>query len=76
MSSNITLTVNELRDAAAWAEVHVRDIHGGDLPNADLKILRIPSAGAGLRTVILCEACDRVRVSNVNHRDVTDYESW
>jgi hypothetical protein len=76
MSSSITLTVRELRDAAAWAEVHVRDIHCGELLNADLKIFHVASAGIGSRTVILCEACDRIRVSNANHRDITDYECW
>ena len=76
MSSSITVTVRELRDAATWAETHVRVVHSGELPNADLRILNVPSAGIGARTIVLCEACDRVRVSNANHHDVTDYDCW
>src|SRR5262249_49008672 len=76
MSSSIRVTASELRDASAWAEEHVRTVHAGDLPNADLRIFHIPAAGIGGRTVVLCEACDRVRVSDANHRDVTDYSCW
>jgi hypothetical protein len=74
MSSSITLTLNELRDATAWAEDHVRTVHGGELPYADLRFFKLPGSLTG-STVILCEACDRVRVSNANHHDVTDYDA-
>lgn len=76
MSSSITLTVRELRGASAWANAHVHDVHAGDLPNADLRVFLIPVGGIGKRVVVLCEACDRVRVSDKNHRDVTDYDCW
>lgn len=75
MSSSITLTANELRTAAAWADEHVRTVHAGELPYADLKLFRLPSNGIIDRTVVLCEACDRVRVSDKNHHDVTDYDA-
>lgn len=76
MSSSIKLTLRELRDATAWAEDHVRVVHAGDLPNGDLRIFSIPTAGIGMRQVVLCEACDRVRVANANHHDVTDFSCW
>jgi len=76
MSSSIHLTLRELRDASEWAEAHVRDVHSGDLPNGDLRVSTLPTAGIGMRVVVLCEACDRVRVSNANHHDVTDYSCW
>lgn len=50
MSSSIQLTVRELRDAAAWADKHVHSVHAGELTNADLKIMSIPSAGVGGRS--------------------------
>lgn len=75
MSSNLTLTLRELRAAAAWAEDHVRTFHAGELPYADLSLRRLPSNGIVGRTIILCEACDRVLVSNTNHHDVTDYDA-
>ncbi len=75
MSSSITLTLRELSAAAAWAEDHVRTVHNGELPYADLRIFSIPAGGVTLRSVVLCEMCDRVRVSNANHHDVTDYDA-
>ncbi len=74
MSSSITLTLKELTAAATWAENHVRTIHNGELPYSDIKILRLDGSIVG-RAVVLCEACDRVRVSNANHHDVTDYDA-
>jgi len=75
MSSSITLTVNELRAAAAWAEEHVRSAHADGLPCADLRLFHLPSNGVIGRTIVLCEACDRVRVADKNHHDVTDYDA-
>lgn len=74
--ARIKLTARELRDASVWAEDHVRRVHASDLPNADIHIFHLPAAGVGARTVVLCDACDRVRVSNANYHDVTDYSSW
>ena len=74
MSSNVTLTLRELRDATAWAEEHVRTVHDGALPYADLRIFKLPGSIVG-QTVVLCEMCDRVRVTNANHHDVTDYDA-
>jgi len=74
MSSSLTLTLKELSAAAAWAEDHVRTVHDGKLPYADLRLFKLPGSITG-STVILCEACDRVRVSNANHHDVTDYDA-
>ena len=75
MSSSLTLTVRELAAAAAWAQEHVKTVHTGELPYADLSLRRLSSNGVIGRTVILCEACDRVRVSDANHHDVTDYDA-
>lgn len=74
MSSSVTLTLKELAAAAAWAEDHAKTVHGGELPYADLRIFKLPGSIVG-QTVVLCEACDRVRVSNKNHHDVTDYDA-
>jgi hypothetical protein len=74
MSSSVTLTLKELRAAAAWAEEHVLTVHNGELPYADLRIFSLPGSLTG-RTVVLCEMCDRARVTNVNHHDVTDYDA-
>jgi hypothetical protein len=75
MSSNITLTLKELRSAAVWAEDHVRNAHAGELPYADIRIFRIDSPGVAGRAIVLCEMCDSARVSNANHHDVTDYDA-
>jgi hypothetical protein len=74
MSSSITLTLKELVAAAAWAKAHVRTVHDGKLPYSDIKLLRLDGSLVG-RAVVLCEACDRVRVSDANHHDVTDYDA-
>jgi hypothetical protein len=75
MSSSIKLTLNELRAAAAWAEKHVKTVHAGELPYADIRVFHLPTNGIISRAVVLCEACDRVRVSDTNHHDVTDYNA-
>jgi hypothetical protein len=75
MSSSVTLTLRELSAAAAWAEDHARAVHADVLPYADIRVFRIPSSGVADRAVVLCEMCDRVRVSNANHHDVTDYDA-
>lgn len=75
MSSSITLTLNELRAATTWAEKHVKTVHTGELPYAELRIFHLPSNGIVARAVVLCEACDRVRVSDANHHDITDYDA-
>ncbi len=32
--------------------------------------------GIGSQAACVCETCDKVKVSNENHHDITDYESW
>lgn len=72
----MTLTLLELRNAAAWAEQHVREVHAGDLPFADIRFIQSYGSGIGVTTHVLCEACDRVKVARCNHHDVTDHEAW
>lgn len=72
----MTLTVIELRAAAAWMEQHVKDVHAGNLPFADIRFIQSFGSGIGVSTHVLCEACDRVKVSAANYHDVTDYEAW
>jgi hypothetical protein len=75
MSSSVTIALQELRAAASWAEEHARTVHDGELPYSDIRIFRISAGGIVVRVVVLCEACDRVRVSDDNHHDVTDYDA-
>jgi hypothetical protein len=70
------LTAQELCDAAAWVSAHVSTVHAGVLPNADITLRSLDGGGIGLRTVVMCEACERIKVSNNNFHDVTDYDAW
>ena len=72
---SITVTLRQLNDAVEWARAHVRDKHNSNLTTADFKILEIPGSSIATRTVVICEACERVRVSDANHHDITDYDN-
>jgi hypothetical protein len=72
----ILLTPKEIKAAAAWVESHNRDVHEGSIDVAEFAIRSLGGSGIGSRTVVTCEACERVKVRNENHHDVTDYASW
>lgn len=76
----MTLTLRELRAASTWAEQHVRTVHNGELPYADIALRHVSSGtGIGERTVVMCEACERIsgKAGNAaNYSDVTDYDAW
>lgn len=69
----INLTVKEITDAARWANEHNATVHDGKLEWADITIRRLDGSIVG-RTVVMCEACERVKVRNENFHDITDYD--
>lgn len=73
----IRLTPKEIQAVAVWVEEHVRVAHGGEILYADIAIRHVEGrSGIGDRTVVTCEACEKVKVRNENHHDVTDYDAW
>lgn len=72
----VKLTVIEILAAAKWVDDHNRIVHNNLLDCADFAIRNIPAGGIGVRTVVTCEACDRVKVRDQNNKDVTDYNAW
>ncbi len=71
----IRLTLNELREASKWAERHAVEKHDGKIEFADISIRHVGDAGICSRMVVLCERCDRVRVTRDNYHEITDWES-
>lgn len=72
----VTLTVKEVLDAARWADEHNRKVHNGTLQYADISVRNLEGVGIGVRTIVTCEFCDRMKVRNENDHDVTDYGAW
>lgn len=75
--SSVRLSIKEITEASRWANEHNEKVHQGKLEWADFKIIVLDSnSGIGSPTVINCEACDRVKVTNQNHHYITDYDCW
>lgn len=72
----VSLTIKEFDRAFTWAKEHNRAVHNDELINAEMAIRNIRAGGIGMRTVVTCEACERVRVDNRNRFDVTDFDCW
>lgn len=73
----VLLTPKELRDAAEWATAHVYEAHAETLNyGAQIAIRNLNVGGIGGRTVVMCESCEEAKVTNSNHKDVTDYSAW
>ena len=70
----VRLTVKEIIRAARWAEEHNYNVHGDKLEWADIHIRNLPDGHIVGRTVVICEACERVKVRNTNFLDITDYD--
>jgi len=76
MSYVVLLTPKEVQRIATWVEEHVREVHDGKLDYATVAVRNLEGSGIGSRTVVTCEACEKIQVRNVNHEDVTDYDAW
>jgi len=77
MSYVVLLTPREVQRIAEWVEEHVREVHKDKLPfGAQIAVRNLEGSGIGQRTVVMCEACEQLKVTNANHEDVTDYDVW
>ena len=69
------INANELDAAAKWARQHATTVHVSGEPPI-FAIRNLGGSRIGCTTVITCETCDAVRVSNANTFNVTDYDAW
>jgi len=70
----VRLTVKEITQASQWANEHNQTVHDGKLEWADIHIRNLPEGHIVGRTVVICEACERIKVRNANFLDITDYD--